>query len=90
MLPLFSFVFQQLHIQPSYMASIDTKAKQVVKMLTINKVKYVFTPSEQTYELELEHILTWVNINIIEQKWVRLEEAQTSLVGGIFEYLEGK
>jgi len=73
-LPLFSFVFQQLHIQPSYMASIDIRAKQVVKMLAIDKVKYVFTPSK-TYELELEHILTWANINTIEQKWVRLEEA---------------
>jgi hypothetical protein len=59
-------------------------------MLAIDKVKYVFTPSKQTYELELEHILTWANINTIEQKWVRLEEAQASLVGGIFEYLEGK
>lgn len=66
------------------MASIDTRAKQVAKMLTIDKVKYVFTRSEQTYELELEHILTWVNINALEQKWVRLEEAQTSFVGGIF------
>jgi hypothetical protein len=72
------------------MASIDTRAKQVAKMLTMDGVKYVFTPSEQTYELELEHIFTWMNIDTIKQKWVRMEEAQTSLAGGIFEYLEGK
>jgi hypothetical protein len=29
-------------------------------------------------------------MGIIEQKWVRMQEAQTSFNGGIFEYLEGK
>lgn len=58
-------------------------------MLAMDKVKYVFTPSEQTYDLELEHILTWVNMGAIEQKWVIMEEAKTSLNGRIFEYLEG-
>jgi uncharacterized protein YqgV (UPF0045/DUF77 family) len=72
------------------MASIDIRVKQVAKMLAMDKVKYVFTPSEQTYELELEHILTWVNMGTIEQKWVGMEEAQTSIDGKIFEYLEGK
>ncbi len=68
------------------MASIDTRAKQVAKMLALDKIKYVFTSSKETYELELEHILTWVNISTIKQKLVRMEEAQTSVVGGIFEY----
>jgi hypothetical protein len=34
-------------------------------MLAMDKVKYVFTLFEQTYELELEHILTWVNMYYI-------------------------
>ncbi len=72
------------------MASIDIRAKQLAKMLAMDKVKYVFTLSKQTYELELEHIFTQVNMGIIEQKWVRMQEAQTSFNGGIFEYLEGK
>jgi hypothetical protein len=40
------------------MASIDIRAKQLAKMLAMDKVKYVFTLSKQTYELELEHIFT--------------------------------